>query len=181
MTSIRRYSVFSLTLMALTAADCVRADTVTETFQVTATIESGCVFGSESDDSDTVTDLGTIDFGTLSTTDTDVDISSSESAGSIVLTCTPGISLSIAIDYGLNDGSSSARYLALDDDQLAYQLYQDSSRSTVWGSATDGLDMTISSFPESTTTYTVYARLMAVDSLPSSGVYTDTVTVTLSY
>lgn len=155
------------------------ADTVSETFQVNATIEQGCVFGSGGDS--TVTDLGTIDFGTLAAIDTVIDASSSASAGSIVLTCTPGMSLTISIDYGQNNGSSSARYLALDDATLAYQLYQDAARATVWGSSAEGLAMIISSFPSTTTTYPVYARLHAVSSLPPAGIYSDTVTVTLSY
>ena len=162
-----------------TAATPSHADTVTDTFQVSATVEDGCVFGSGG--SSTVTDLGNIDFGTLSAPGSVIDVSSSESAGSIVLTCTPGMSVTISIDYGLNGGSSSQRYLALDNESLAYQLYQDAARSQVWGSSADGLAKTVASFPETTTRYTVYARLNAVDSLPSAGIYTDTVVVTLSY
>ena len=155
------------------------ADSVTETFAVSATIENGCVFGS--DESSSLDDVGTIDFGNVSSTGTAIDVTSSDLAGSIVLTCTAGITVSIGLDYGLGDGSSSMRYLTSGTETLAYQLYQDSSRSTVWGVEDDGLDMSISSFPETTTSYPVYARLIALDSLPSAGVYSDTVTVIVAY
>lgn len=155
------------------------ADSVTETFAVSATIETGCVFGSTGNSS--LNDVGTIDFGTLATTGTAIDVVSSDLAGSIVLTCTPGITVSIGLDYGLANGSSSMRYLTSGSETLSYQLYQDSSRSTVWGLDDDGLQMSISSFPQTTTSYPVYARLIAVDSLPSAGVYSDTVTVIVAY
>lgn len=172
---IRRNFLLLLGAAALPAY----ADSVTDTFAVSATIETGCVFGS--DGSSSLDDIGTIDFGTVASIGTAIDVTSSDLAGSIVLTCTPGITVSIGLDYGLGDGSSSMRYLTSGSETLAYQLYQDSSRSTVWGTEDDGLDMSISSFPETTTSYPVYARLIAVDSLPSAGVYSDTVTVIVAY
>lgn len=158
-----------------------RAGTVTDTFKVSATIEQGCVIGS--DTSNSMTDVGTISFGSLAVTGTAIDITSSELSGSIVLTCTPGIAVTIGLGYGLGEGaSSSVRYLSGGDgEKLAYQLYQDSSRSTVWGLADDGLQLSISSFPETTTSYPIYARLMAVESLPKAGLYSDTVTVIVAY
>lgn len=153
----------------------------TDTFQVSATIENGCAFGSQIQGGGTAFDLGTLDFGSLNSTGTAIDAVSSADAGSIVLTCTPGMTLAIALDYGQHAGSASGRHLASGQETLAYQLYQDSAHAKVWGSQADGLAMAISSFPASTTTYTVYGRLLAVDALPSAGVYRDVVTVTLSY
>jgi spore coat protein U-like protein len=177
---MRNHCRVLLVFAAAVMATAANADTVTESFAVTATIENGCVLGSDS--SSSTDDLGTIDFGTLAATNTNVDVTSSDLAGSIILTCTPGMSVAISLDYGLGESaSSSVRYLTLDDESLPYQLYQDSSRSTVWGLADDGLQLSISSFPETTTSYPVYARLIAVDSLPSAGVYVDTVTVIVAY
>ncbi|WP_410961873.1 spore coat U domain-containing protein, partial [Salmonella sp. SAL4457] len=78
-------------------------------------------------------------------------------AGSIVLTCTPGMTVSVALDYGVNGGSSSQRYLkrVSGNETLAYQLYQDAAYSQVWGNG--ALARTIANFPASTQTYTVYA------------------------
>lgn len=170
-------------LMIALMLGCARislAATATDTFEVSATVQNGCAFGSQSTGTG-VTDMGTLDFGTLASVGSAIDATSSAGAGSIVLTCTPGMTVAIALDYGRNAGSASARHLASGDETLAYQLYKEASHGTVWGTQADGLAMSIANFPASTTTYTVYARLFAVQTLPSAGVYSDVVTITLSY
>ncbi|MGK3124893.1 spore coat U domain-containing protein [Candidatus Pantoea formicae] len=152
------------------------ASSTTDSFQVTAAITNGCAFGSNSSAS---ADFGTLDFGSMSAISSPVDVASSSGAGSIVVTCTPGTAITLALDYGENGGSASARYLSNGSATLAYQLYQDAAHTKVWGS--DSLAYSVSSFPESTQTYTVYGRLFATTGLPASGTYRDTVTVTLTY
>ena len=152
---------------------------ISRAFQVQAVVANGCTFGTAI--SNNAYDLGTLSFGTLGNLASPVNVASSSGAGSIVLTCTPGMTVSVALDYGVNGGSSSQRYLkqVSGNETLAYQLYQDAAYSQVWGNG--ALARTIASFPASTQTYTVYARLFAVGSLPSAGNYRDTVTVTLSF
>jgi spore coat protein U-like protein len=166
-------------IMLLVFSSIAEADTTTSSFSVSATVENGCVFGDATGSS--TTDFGTIDFGTMSSISSSVDVASSSGSGSIVVTCTPGVAASIALDYGVNGGDSAGRYLinSAGTQTLEYQLYQDSDRSTVWG--TDSLAYSIESFPDATQTYTVYARLFAVSDMPAAGTYTDTVTVTLTY
>lgn len=167
---------------ALLGSGAAHAETVSSSFAVNARIETGCAFGAGGG-AGTGSDLGVLDFGPVTLPDlaSALDVASSVDAGSIVLTCTQGAMVSISLDYGVNGGSSSVRYLALDGQTLGYQLYRDAARSQVWGTESDGLAMTIDDFPASTQTYTVYARLLARDSMPAAGTYTDTVTVTLSY
>ena len=152
---------------------------ISRAFQVQAVVANGCAFGTAI--SDNAYDLGTLSFGTLGNLASPVNVASSSGAGSIVLTCTPGMTVSDALDYGVNGGSSSQRYLkrVSGNETLAYQLYQDAAYSQVWGNG--ALARTIANFPASTQTYTVYARLFAVGNLPSAGNYRDTVTVTLSF
>lgn len=96
------------------------------------------------------------------------------------MTCTPGTAISIALDYGVNGGSATQRYMSNGNSStLAYQLYQDANRANVWGSST--LALNVASFPSTTQTYTVYGRLFATNGFPAVGSYTDTVTVTLTY
>lgn len=169
-------------LCALAGLCCcvgVYADTVTDSFAVTATVTSGCVLGSSG--AVNGVDFGTINFGSMVDISNHVDIASSSGAGSVIVTCTPGTSISLALDYGLHNGSSSARYVSNGTTSLAYQLYRDSSHSQVWGTVADGLAYNIASFPSATQTYTVYARLFATATMPATGTYTDTVTVTLTY
>ncbi|WP_049074117.1 Csu type fimbrial protein, partial [Klebsiella michiganensis] len=109
-----------------------------------------------------------------------VDVASTAGAGSIIVTCTPGTAISIALDYGVNGGSATQRYMSNGNSStLAYQLYQDANRANVWGSST--LALSVASFPSTTQTYTVYGRLFATNGFPAVGSYTDTVTVTLTY
>lgn len=155
------------------------ASTTTDSFQVSATITSGCAFGtSETSGS---TDFGTLSFGTMTAIGSNVDVASSSGAGSIVVTCTPGTAISLALDYGEHGGSASSRYMTNSSGSatLGYQLYQDAAHSAVWG--TGSLAYSVASFPDTTQTYTVYGRLFATDGLPVSGTYSDTVTVTLTY
>lgn len=162
----------------LLVTTCSTASTVTDTFTVSATITNGCILGSTTA---STTQLGTIDFGTVGDLSSNVDVVSSSGSGSVVVTCTPGTAMSIALDYGLNGGSSSARYLSnsTSSNKLAYQLYRDASRSTVWG--TGALAYSIASFPATTQTFPVYARLLTSGTVPAAGTYNDTVTVTLTW
>ncbi|KHN54635.1 Csu type fimbrial protein [Pectobacterium fontis] len=153
--------------------------TVSSTFDVDATIQRGCVFGTSAASSQP--NMGTLDFGTRSATATNVDIASSSGGGSIVATCTPGTSAIIELGYGVNGGDSTQRYLknASGTRLLAYQLYHDAAHTRVWG--TGSLALSIVSFPATPQTYTVYARYFGGAPLPPAGVYTDNVTVSLTY
>jgi len=168
-----------LMLVALLCIANVHADTATSSFTVTATISKGCAFGSTL--TSPITNLGTIDFGSMSSIPSNLDVASTTGAGSVVITCTPGITVAIAMDYGIHNGNATQRYMSnsAGTGTLAYQLYQDAGHSQVWGTGT--LAKTISNFPTTTQTYPVYARLFSATTLPEAGTYTDTVTVTLTY
>ena len=154
------------------------ADTVQKSFKVTAQITTGCQLGSGTGTPSA--DFGTLDFGSMSSLYSNVDVASSAGAGSIVVACTPGMAVTVALDYGVNGGSVSQRYMSNGSgNTLAYQLFQDPNRSTVWGTGAQAYS--IASFPGTTQTYTVYGRLFATNGFPAQGSYTDTVTVTLTY
>ena len=165
-------------LVSLLACTKVQALTVDTSFDVTANVVNGCSLGGSGSGG---ANFGTINFGTMPTVLSNIDVASSSGAGSIIVTCSPGASITLALDYGLHNGNSSFRYLSNESGtaKLAYQLYRDSSYNQVW--ATDSLAYTISSFPEITQTYTVYARLFSTPTMPAVGTYTDTITVTLTY
>lgn len=174
---MRYVSVMLLPLMLCGVAGA--ATPTTTTFTVTATLTNGCAFGSSF--SSPTSNLGIINFGTMTTIASNVDTVSSTGAGSVVVTCTPGTSVQIAMDYGIHGGSATRRFMqnTANSDTLGYQLFRDANRTQVWGNG--ALVMSIPSFPSTTQTYPVYARLYAVTTLPSAGNYTDTVTVTLTY
>lgn len=169
----------ALILLPFILCNQARSATAVTTFTVTANLTNGCVFGSSL--SSPTTNLGTLNFGSMSSITSNVDTISTAGAGSVVVTCTPGTTVSIAMDYGTHGGTATRRFMqnTTNTDQLGYQLFQDAARSQVWG--TGALVKTVASFPATTQTYPVYARLYAVTTLPSAGTYTDTVTVTLTY
>lgn len=154
---------------------------VTQSFQLSATVIPGCLLGSGGSDSSS---FGSLDFGQLGNLDSDMQLTSSLGAGSIVLQCTPGTALSIALDSGSYSSDVSAgRFLGKGSERLRYQIYQDAGNTTVWGdSGNGGMRMDIS-FPLSggVQSYPLYARLFGVSPLPSAGIYSDTVTVTINY
>ncbi|EOW1326301.1 spore coat U domain-containing protein [Klebsiella aerogenes] len=156
----------------------VWADTAQKTFKVTAQITTGCLLGNGTGTPGA--DFGTLNFGSMSSLYSNVDVASSAGAGSIVVACTPGMAISLALDYGINGGSAAQRYMSNSTgNTLAYQLFQDANRSTVWGTGAQAYS--VASFPNTTQTYTVYGRLFATNGFPAQGSYSDTVTVTLTY
>lgn len=152
---------------------------VSRGFPVQAVVTNGCVFGTNA--SGAVSDMGTIDFGTATDISLGIDATSTAGDGSIVLTCTPGMSVRVALGSGLNGTDPNERYLKRlsGTERLAYQLYQNAQRTTVWGTGAQA--MTISDFPPTTQTYTVFARIAQRSGLPAAGEYRDTVVVELSY
>ncbi|WCD81422.1 Csu type fimbrial protein [Pseudomonas sp. TUM22785] len=181
---VRRPLVASLAL--LPGLGCF-ADTglnelqITQLFEIKAAVTAGCILGSGSSD---VTTYGSINFGQVSTLPSDVTRVSTVGNGSIQLQCTPGTSLSIALNAGLNTASvTGGRYMIKGAETLRYQLYKDAGYSAVWGDGSNGataMSLTYSA-TSGTQSYPVYARLFAVATMPSAGIYTDTVTVTVTY
>jgi spore coat protein U-like protein len=179
-----RYLIASVLLCLLSATG--RADTgvndtpITKAFVVKAAIANGCILGSGAAD---VTSYGNISFGQVSLLPSNVDVTSATGAGSILLQCTPGTSLTIGISAGLNATNiSGGRFLIKGAETLRYQLYQDTG-TTIWGNGTNGGTVKSLTFPAGTATvaYPVFARLFAVTPMPSAGIYSDTVTVTITY
>lgn len=107
-----------------------QASSTTDTFTVSAVITSGCALGTST--TSETTDLGTLSFGTMANLANHVDATSASGAGFIVVTCTPGTAVTISLDYGVNGGSDTERYLSNGLELLGYQLYQDAAHSTVW-------------------------------------------------
>ncbi len=169
-------------LMALPVQSDTGTDdlTVSQSFQLRASIVRGCLLGTGSVDASS---FGVLSFGQFGSLPSDVQASSSEGAGTIVLNCTPGTPVSVSLGTGLHSSNiASGRYLAKGTERLRYQLYQDAANSTIWGASGAGgsaLNLTFGS--AGVQRYTVHARLFSTSTMPSAGIYSDTVTVTISY
>lgn len=101
-----------------------------------------------------------------------------DAAGGVSITCTKGATTPIAMDLGLNP-SGSTRRMVSGGDYLTYELYQDSGRTTVWG--TGGSSFTPPVAPsKAARLFPVYGRVPAGQDV-RAGAYSDTVTATVNF
>ncbi len=172
----------TLLLTALIGAPAAHADTVSQGFTVNASIIKGCVLGSGVTN---VTSFGSMSFGQVASLSSPIKIVSSAGAGSILIRCNPGLSVSLALNVGNNVTGSiaSGRKLlnSATSETLVYQLYQDTNYTVLWGDGGNGGAVQTVASTGSTQEIKIYASLMASSTLPTSGTYNDTVLVTVSY
>jgi spore coat protein U-like protein len=101
-----------------------------------------------------------------------------DGTGTVVVTCTKGAGS--RIDLGQGSNYSAARRMAGGTDFLTYELYVDSTRTTVWGSGA-GSGQTIAAAPnKNPRTFTVYGRVAAGQDVGAAS-YADTVVATINF
>ena len=143
--------------------NCTSTGATSFSFQATATILKSCNVSA-----------GNLDFGGVGDLATIVDGQSNLS-----LQCTRGTGYKVALDGGLaNATDPTARKMTMGTQSITYGLYQNSGRSTPWGTlsaATLGGTGTagIQTIP-------VYGRV-PVQATPGVGTYSDTVVVSVTY
>ncbi|MGK3143486.1 Csu type fimbrial protein [Pantoea sp. C2G6] len=144
----------------------------TSTFQVSASIVAGCVISGSNTGV-----FGTLNFGSQSgVAATSVNASYLQST-TFNLACTPGTTLSMSINQGNNFTTTRNLKLPNFSDTVPYTLFSNASRSTVIP-VNQAVPLSYSN--ASNITLPIYGQLQ----LPGSaraGVYTDTLTVTLSW
>ena len=96
-----------------------------------------------------------------------------------------GVVLTVRLSQGSNGTSVTARRMALigGSDYLAYGLYRDVSRSSVWGFG-DGIDtvsrsITLPNKGSASASFTIYGRIPAQQDV-SVGNYSDSILITVS-
>lgn len=98
----------------------------------------------------------------------------------VSVTCTVGTTFNIGIDAGLGTGASvTERKMQSGANTLSYGLYSNAGATTVIGS-TIGTNTISNTGTGSSQTITVYGQVPAAQAV-APGVYTDTVTVTITY
>jgi spore coat protein U domain-containing protein, fimbrial subunit CupE1/2/3/6 len=152
----------SVALAAALLSTAARAATATNTFAVTAQVAAKCTV-STSD----------IAFGSYDPT-AGVDL---DAQGSLTVTCTKGTSFTVGLDNGTS-AISGTRQMSGAGDVLGYELYSDSTRTTVWTNA--AMPASQDAAGKAGNLLYVYARIPA-GQYPTAGSYSDTVTVTVNY
>jgi spore coat protein U-like protein len=140
------------------------ASTATGSFNVQVAIAATCV----------VTSATTLDFGTQGVLSAHIDQTST-----ITVTCTNTTPYNIGLDKGLNGSSVTTRQMIMASTPVNYSLFSDSGRTINWGN-TIGTDTVAATGNGSAQIYTVYGRIPPQTS-PAPGIYTDTITVTVTY
>lgn len=164
-----RHALAALALLAAAAyTPGASAQSATDTFDVTITISSACSIDAQT--------AGDIAFGTTASTATNVD-----STGTLSITCTPQTAYTVALGDGVNnDGSGVAGRRMLNQTipgaYVPYQLYNEPTRTTVWGSTAGTVTGTGNGAAQ---TLTVYGRVPSAN-FPA-GSYLDTVVATVTY
>lgn len=102
-----------------------------------------------------------------------------DAAGAVIIACTKGAVTTLGLDTGAN-ASSSTRRLASSGSFLTYEVYQDSSRSTVWGNSGAALYNSGTAPSKDARTFPVYGRVSGGQDVPA-GSYTDTVVATVNF
>jgi spore coat protein U-like protein len=154
--------------LALGMAASAFAQSDTDTFTVRATVSQNC--------SITTTPVG---FGVydpvVANATTPLD-----GTGAVIVTCTKGAGTRIDLNNGANATGGTRRMSAGGGDFLTYQLYQNSGRTTVWGSG-GSAGQTIAGAPsKAPRTFTVFGRVPAGQDVPA-GSYADTVVATIHF
>ena len=103
-----------------------------------------------------------------------------DGTGTVIVTCTKGAVAKVGLGAGSNAQGTTRRMSGGTAAYLTYELYKDSSHSTVWGDTVDtGLDLPAApnrnpqSFP-------VYGRVAAAQDA-TVGSYTDTIVATVNF
>ena len=103
-----------------------------------------------------------------------------DTTGSLAIRCSNNTrNVSIKLDAGMG-GSFSPRTMQGPVNQLAYNLYTDASRVTVWGDGTSGTDFVLFPVLSHTVSVPIYARTPLGQSV-GVGTYSDTVVVTVEW
>jgi spore coat protein U-like protein len=157
--------------LLLPAADDSSAATASSTITVSVTLASTCTVSANP-----------LSFGTYQPGQ-----GSASGSTTLAVRCTQGAPFSVALNAGIGGGSVTQRLMSMGASRLQYNLYTTAAHTTVWGDGTQST-ATVSGVGRgfasaAAITQTVYGQVPDtagnVDLAP--GLYTDTITVTVSY
>ncbi len=141
--------------------------TATATFPVSATVIDSCTV-----------DAAPLAFGNYNA----ISGAMLDSVSNVTPTCTSGTFYNVALNEGLGNGATtSARKLTgTDGASLAYGIYIDTARNTVWGDGAGGTSSMVGYGNGAAQSILMYGRIPAGQAV-FVGTYADTITVTLTY
>lgn len=166
--------IYRLGLLAVALSPLVYAGTITQSFQVGATIVPGCSVASG-----TGSVFGTLNFGTWTGVQRNLVSAAFVPNSSLGVACTPGVALSMAINGGQNFTSVRNMVRNGGTNTVPYRLYSASSLSA--GSeilANQAVSVTYTN--SNNITLPIFGAAQLTGFSPA-GTYSDQLTVTLSW
>ncbi len=145
----------------------VYAGSATSSLSVSATVASNCTI------STSALSFGSYDPIVANAT------ANLDGTGTVTITCTKGAVTTVGLDLGGN-ASGTTRRMASGTERLSYELYKDSSRSSVWGNSGTDLNDTGTAPSKAARAFTVYGRIPSAQDV-AAGSYSDTVTATVNF
>jgi spore coat protein U-like protein len=103
-----------------------------------------------------------------------------DGTGTVIVACTKGATATIGLGLGSNASGTVRRMKDGGTNYIAYELYQDSGRSTVWGTAGGALLSPGAAPSKTARNFTVYGRVASNQDVPA-GSYNDTVVATVNF
>ncbi len=148
----------------LGAPDCstVADNPIQPSFNVQAIVNRSCTVSASP-----------LNFGTHSAMTSHIDAN-----GALTINCTLGLPYSISLNGGLSNAQPTQRRMTLGSTATIYGLYSNSTRTVPWGNTAGQIVSRTGT--GATESVPVYGRV-APQATPTSGVYTDTVVVTINY
>lgn len=162
----RSFRIAALATVAIFTSQAASASTVGTTMPVTALVLNACAV--------VATPLV---FGTLN----QINGTPNDSQTTVVVTCTPGTNYDVGLDNGAH-ASGGVRYMTptIGSAQIPYALYSNATRTTAWGN-TVGTNTVAGTAGILPATLTVYGRVAGNATPVVADVYTDLVTVTVTF
>lgn len=164
--------VLSAALGLAVASGAAHAQTSpqTDNFDVLITINAACTI---------TTAVADLNFGTETLLATDVD-----NQTTFDVQCSTGAAYSMDLNGGSNLSAGTRRMrLGATGNYISYDLYSDSGRTTLWGTAVTGGSVVTPAGGGTGTavTHTIYGRVPGVATAPAPGSYTDTVQLSVTF
>lgn len=160
--------LMSIQIVNLLASYGVIGATATAPMNVTSTVVNACIVVA------TNTNFGSISGNFTSPVDA--------SNGNITVTCTLGVSYTIAIGSTVNANSTFRRMISSSSNYIGYNIYSNAGFSVLWGNGTqfgNTLAGVATGLPQ---LYTIYARIPTGQTPVPAGSYNDNaVPVTVTY
>lgn len=166
--------IYRLGLLAVALSPQVLAGTISQSFQVGATIVPGCSVASGAGST-----FGTINFGTWTGVQNNLVSAAFVPNTSLGVACTPGVALSMAIDGGKNFTNVRNMVRSGGTNAVPYRLYSSSSLSASSEiTATQAVSVTYTN--SNNITLPIFGAAQLTGFSPA-GAYSDQLTVTLSW